>query len=697
MRFAALTICTLFASCLPTKSETVTCQTDEDCTSVQAGFKCDVRRRVCVCDATARSPGCADAADGGIKFDSQPVVPIDAALEVSPTDSNSVDATPVDVGSVDVAKPECEISADCPATTPLCSPGGLCRTCATAVQCAILTDPARTACSPSGACVQCIDDTTCSTVTPVCNKAISRCVQCVTHSSCPPNVPICSDSNGTCVACATSGQCAARDAAFPACSAAGTCVQCNDSTNCSGTNSVCDVSLSKCVQCLASSSCAGTTPVCSMSSHTCIGCGAKADCTAADPNHRACSGTGACVECIDNSTCSDPAPVCNMATSTCVECLTSANCAGVTPICNTAKHICAACGTAAECQQADPRRAACSMTGQCVECIDNSTCAGARPLCDTSTGRCAQCLTHASCSGATPICSSIGRSCTGCATAVECAAADPEHPACAANGACVQCTDNATCSGNTPICNLATNTCRACGSDSECTAAPGVCMSHQDGRCASTGETLVVASTGALPASTVPAGIRVVLIKGNVSGTVAWALPDSPQITLVGQNAGTLTGRSSTPTLHVTGGDLYVRGLTVTAGSPGIVADGGAILRLDHVSVTNNSAGGIILDGAAFDIRNTIVTNNGANIATSPFGGILLLNTPSSSGLPKSIVLSSVLSNQLVGIVCANGPGALSSPTPTSILVASNIGGDISGTCDFSSCGAASPTCGAQP
>jgi hypothetical protein len=66
----------------------------------------------------------------------------------------------------------------------------------------------------------------------------------------------------------------------------------------------------------------------------------------------------------------------------------------------------------------------------------------------------------------------------------------------------------------------------------------------------------------------------------------------------------------------VSGGTIYIRDLTVTGGSPGITADSGNILRLDHVSVSNNTAGGILLNGAGFEITDTTVNNNAA--ATSP-------------------------------------------------------------------------------
>ena len=176
-------------------------------------------------------------------------------------------------------------------------------------------------------------------------------------------------------------------------------------------------------------------------------------------------------------------------------------------------------------------------------------------------------------------------------------------------------------------------------------------------------------------------------------------------MTIVGQGSvtapATLTGPGSsvtteTATIKVTGGDLYIRGLSVTAGSPGIWATGGAILRLDHVSVNNNTAGGILLDGAGFDIKNTTVSNNGANTYGSVFGGILIQNVPSSSAVPKSLTLSTVTANQLVGVACSTGTSL--SPTPTSVLVAAPSGGvDIGASCGFTSCPAASATCGAQP
>lgn len=219
-------------------------------------------------------------------------------------------------------------------------------------------------------------------------------------------------------------------------------------------------------------------------------------------------------------------------------------------------------------------------------------------------------------------------------------------------------------------------------------------MSHQDGRCASSAETIVVTSTSAnLPGSAVPSGIRLVVIRGSVSGAMGWSLSGTPQVTIVGQTTGTLTGNATAPTLHITGGDVYVRSLVVTGGSPGITADGGAILRLDHVSISNNVAGGILLDGAGFDIKNVTVSSNGPNTSDSAvFGGVRIQG---SIGTPKSISLSTVSQNEQIGITC--DAAAAVSPAPTGVLASGNTGGDIASACGFSSCASASTTCGAQP
>jgi hypothetical protein len=140
----------------------------------------------------------------------------------------------------------------------------------------------------------------------------------------------------------------------------------------------------------------------------------------------------------------------------------------------------------------------------------------------------------------------------------------------------------------------------------------------------------------------------------------------------------------------VSGGTIYIRNLTITGGSPGITADSGNILHLDHVSVSNNTAGGILLDGVGFDIKDASINNNGPNLGTVVFGGIRIQN----STTPKSLSLSTITGNDQIGVTCDSSTAL--SPTPTNVLVSSNTGGDIA-TCNFSTCGTASTTCGEQP
>ena len=222
-------------------------------------------------------------------------------------------------------------------------------------------------------------------------------------------------------------------------------------------------------------------------------------------------------------------------------------------------------------------------------------------------------------------------------------------------------------------------------------------MSHQNARCASAAETLVVATGKSLPAVGDLSGKDLVVVQGTASGVLTWALTTQPPMSIVGQSTGTITGvgiPGPTPTpVHLTGGDVYLRNLTITGGSPGLLADGGGVVRLDHVSVINNPGTGIAIDGSAFDIRDATVTGNGSGSAGGT--GIVLKNLSTAPTGPKSITLSTVSNNQ-AGIACATASDV---PATTSgVLVSGNTTlGDIGPACNFTSCGAASTTCGAQP
>jgi hypothetical protein len=189
-------------------------------------------------------------------------------------------------------------------------------------------------------------------------------------------------------------------------------------------------------------------------------------------------------------------------------------------------------------------------------------------------------------------------------------------------------------------------------------------------------------------------GKDLVVVQGTASGVLTWTLTSPPQMSIVGQSTGTINGAGGgNAAVHVTGGDLYIRGLTITGGSPGLWADGGAIVRLDHVNVSNNTSGGILLDGAGFDIRNTTISNNAA---ASGDAGMRIQNAPPSTTIPKSLSLSTVSGN-INGVSCASGTASLLTSIPTTVLASGNSGVDITTSCGFTSCGTASTTCGAQP
>jgi len=180
-----------------------------------------------------------------------------------------------------------------------------------------------------------------------------------------------------------------------------------------------------------------------------------------------------------------------------------------------------------------------------------------------------------------------------------------------------------------------------------------------------------------------------VVARGQVaSANIAIGLAGGKLVSIVGQNAGAITGTMA-PALWVSG-DTYARDLKLSSMTTAILATSGATLQLNHVSVVNSAGGGILLDGAAFDIRNTIVTGNGPGMSGATVWGGILINNPPAAG-PARLQLVTVQANNLVGITC-------SAPvTGTGVLASGNTGVNIASACGFTSCGAASATCGATP
>ncbi len=323
-----------------------------------------------------------------------------------------------------------------------------------------------------------------------------------------------------------------------------------------------------------------------------------------------------------------------------------------------------------------------------------------------------QCTKDQDCSGTTPLCSPDG-TCKGCKdlSATFCSGRLSSLPACGPSGACVACATSADCSKDAtkPICDLTTNACVACTSDDQCFAKlgadPGVCMSHQDGRCATDAETIYVqkgstcsestdAGTSAKPLCSLEQvllaiGSKKVIVLRGATPAPSWVAQNAaPELSIIGQKTAGIVGVTG-PALHLTGGHLYIRSVHVT--SPldiGIVADGNSVLRLDSVLVDNCAKGGILLDGSSFSIVNTTVTGNGpGDLAGLAWGGIRVQNVPSTGSTAFARV--SVTNNKQVGLSCSTAV------TGAGVFASGNAGGvEISPTCAVTPCASAGATCG---
>ena len=331
-----------------------------------------------------------------------------------------------------------------------------------------------------------------------------------------------------------------------------------------------------------------------------------------------------------------------------------------------------------------------------------------------------ECTTSSQCPAEKPICDM--QACRACDSTrsgdtTACAARDSTRPVCGPSGACVECVSptSADCTANLakPICDLGSNTCVACTTDDQCAAkgvGPGICMSHQDGRCAADSEVIYVenksgcASSSLTPMAgsagtpfctpqlafdTLTSSRRVIVIAGAVAGA-SWAPPSgATPVTVIGRSAAVIAPGTAIG-LQITGAaEIYARDLTVrNSEQVGIIAEGGAILRLEHVTVDSNRGGGILVDNSAFDIATSTVTGNGPGQAAGGvvWGGIRV-QTP---GTPASLNLVTASNNQSAGVSCSDPISG------SGVLATGNAGGvQVTSACSISSCSTAGPTCGA--
>lgn len=333
----------------------------------------------------------------------------------------------------------------------------------------------------------------------------------------------------------------------------------------------------------------------------------------------------------------------------------------------------------------------------------------------------AECATNSECPAEKPICD--GRSCRTCDSSrsgdgAACAARDSSRPLCGPNGSCVECLSatsaDCTSAPAKPICDVASNTCVPCSTDDQCVAkgaGPGICMSHQDGRCATDSEVMYVENKGGCASSTLTpmAGTasapfcgpqlaidaltdarRTLIISGAVAG-LQWNAPAAAKpVSLIGRSSAAIVGGLQ-PGISFSGSaELFARDLVVRrSDAAGINVQNGAVLRLEHVTVDSNGGGGILVEDAAFDVRNSTITTNGPGQSGAITWGGMLVTNPLASG-PASLERVTFRTNNPVGLSCS-GP-----VTGSGVFAADNTSVDIAMSCSIVPCSPAGPTCGAQ-
>jgi hypothetical protein len=205
-------------------------------------------------------------------------------------------------------------------------------------------------------------------------------------------------------------------------------------------------------------------------------------------------------------------------------------------------------------------------------------------------------------------------------------------------------------------------------------------MSHQDGRCATDTETVYVENrpmcslvpttggTSTVPFCSPQAGIgaaggakRLIVLRGTTPFVPFDVALNPGEISVISKD-GAIIDHGAAIGIHLTRGQLYVRGVTVGAGSgPGVVADGGSVsvLRLDRCQILG-SGGGLLINNAGYEIVNTVIANNNEALVppTGPtYGGVYLR---SAAGALTTFRYNTIVGNQNIGLQCF-GPYATSS------------------------------------
>jgi hypothetical protein len=381
---------------------------------------------------------------------------------------------------------------------------------------------------------------------------------------------------------------------------------------------------------------------------------------------------------------------------------------------------CVSCKSGDQCSGGAP---VCSVSHVCVSCaLVDAGCPTATPACEADSGRCVECLGDGDCvRDATKSFCQAGV-CVGCAGAgaSACAGRNPAKPVCMPGGTCVECatSDDCKAAAAKPICDTSVNVCVACTSDAQCSgkSGPGVCMFQQDGHCSTDAESVYVGKSAAgtcsdsgasagsaqMPYCTTQKAMEaakpVVVVMGQVQGPLAVGAL-SASLTVVGRS-GIITPVDYADGITITGGELYLRALTVAGNPSGVTGIGvnaqaatGAtvVLHMDGCTIKDNPGGGILLAGASFDIRNSVVSGNGPGQTAggTVWGGIRVESLP--AGGQASLNLMTIQKNLATGLTCS---GAVQGQ---GVLASGNTPLDIATSCGAVSCATPSSTCGAQP
>lgn len=670
-------------------------------------------------------------------------VPLAAVLDAPATgglaDATAADAPPI--GSTADAAGTCSRDTDCLPQNPLCL-GNQCTKCSGDNDCA--GRPGTPACATGGLCVACTANRYCTGAATTCDTSTNQCVGCVKRSDCAGACQTC--TNGVCTAvkshddtgacpgtCDATGAC--KSTQGQACQAASDCAGvtfCSDGhccdKACTGSCEACDIagSLGTCTTLAANAepnkghtACVASDPICA---GKCNGVSA----TCSYPVSTTACGTASCTGQIyqaagtcSNGDCAKPAAqtctnVCVLSAGGCKDCTTSGQCTDPTkPICQ--GDMCVACtaGSSTVCGDKDSSKPTCDTgTGKCVECTTSNQCATAsKPIC----GNGQTCVACGDAGAPTSGCSAKNATLAACSltsgTCVECTAnshcTSSGKPVCnTSTNLCVQCTDSSQCSGATPICS--SNTCVACTADAQCVAKlgqnPGVCMSHQDGRCATDAETIYAEETAGCSTtsggtatapycdsqtaiSALSATRRLIVVRGTVGG-FSYYTPGL-QLTVVGQLDGNIYPTGVVPNCVAisNGADLYMRDLVCSTNyNVAAVLAQSATLHLLRM-VLFDSAGGVLLDGSNFEIVDTILSGNyKGEFGTNLFGGIYV-NNPPTTGLKRLERVTFKDNNFPTDITCT-------APTTGVGVYAPDNGVDA--TCGITPCTPASANCGSS-